>query len=171
MQFHNIYVLLRTLWNPNNWYDATWDKTGKFKSLAHCVSLHREENKCFLDCVNDGGAFVVSRSSMCRQWMYVGKTNASRTLRVYCFNGGGETRRVHLRNGCLLAGSPQARAELCTSVHSVLRCVSRAPTPPNCVAPHQSQTPCAASWHPFLPAGVQSRVRTPTNRARESYET
>lgn len=143
----------------------------KLKSLACCVSLD-SENKCFLDRLNDGGAFVVSRSSMCWQWMYVGKTNAFLILRVYCFNGGGKgIRRVHLRNGCRLAGSLRARAELCTSVHSVLRCVSRAQIPPNCVAPHQSQTPCAASSHPFFLSGVRSRVRTPTNRARESYET
>lgn len=131
--------------------------------------MHRE---CFLDCVNDGRAFVVYSCSMYCQWRHLGKTNASRILRLYCFNGGGkETRLVHLQNGCLLAGSLRARAELCTSVHSVLRCVSRAPTPPRYGAPHHSQTPRAASSPPFPPAGARSRARAATNRARESYET
>lgn len=48
------------------------------------------QRECFLDCVNDGRAFVVYSCSMCCQWRHLGKTNASRILRLYCFNGEGE---------------------------------------------------------------------------------
>lgn len=47
----------------------------------------------------------------------------------------------HSQNGCCSAGLSPLHADLRTSVHSVLRCASTPPTPPNFVAPH----PCAAS--------------------------
>lgn len=100
-----------------------------------------------------------------------GKQTLPGSLHFIALMAGNETRMVHLLNGCLLAGSLRARAELCTSFHSVLRCLSRAATPPKYVAPHHSQTPSAASSHPSPPAGVRTQAQTTTNRARESYET
>lgn len=132
-------------------------------NVWHVVS--RKENNCSLDCVIDACVCCLQQP----QWRHLRKANAS--LHFIALMAGKETRMVHLLNGCLLAGSLRARAELCTSFHSVLRCLSRASTPPKYVAPHHSQTPSAASSHPFPPAGVRSRARTTTNQARESYET
>lgn len=50
-----------------------------------------------------------------------------------------------LHCGCCFAELALCRAELCRSVHSVLRCASTARTSPNSVAPHPRRAPRAAS--------------------------
>lgn len=79
----------------------------------------------------------------------------------------------HLQNGCLSAGLRLLQAELDMSVHSVQRCVSRAPTPLDYVALHHCQSPSAASSNKTssLAAGGVRPAHTQTTRAPKTNKT